>query len=89
MSKVMSPVPSVDVPETPRTNESMRGVVKTPTMLVVTVIISARAPFPPACVARVTPEVRVVGTQQKTVNPIANAGSENGICGNNESSSWT
>ena len=80
VSKVMSSVPSVDVPETPRINESIRGVVKTPTMLVVTVIISARALFPPACVARVTPDVRVVGTQQKTVNPIANAGSEKGIC---------
>ena len=47
VSNVMSPLPSVDVPETPRTNESMRGVVKTPTTLVVTVNISARAPSVP------------------------------------------
>ena len=71
VSNVVSPVPSVDVPETPRTNESMRDVVKTPTTLVVSVSISARAPFLPACVARVTPELTVVGTHQKTVNPIA------------------
>ena len=47
----------------------MKGTVNTPNTFVVTVSMSASAPFPAALVTRVTPEVSVVGTHAKSARP--------------------
>mmetsp|Transcript_9539 Transcript_9539/g.22237 ORF Transcript_9539/g.22237 Transcript_9539/m.22237 type:complete len:233 (-) Transcript_9539:325-1023(-) len=76
-----SSAPTGNSTDPPRsaTNDRRRGHVNTPRMLAETVIRSATAKFPLACIVSSAPELMVHGAQKKTINPSLNSGGEIGM----------